>query len=129
MLDRIIEYEPDKKIIGMKNITGNEPCFQGHFPEEAVMPGALILESMAQVAIIFFQLSTSELQQKRFLFGGVKAKFIKPVVPGDVLIIEMSPVKIISTGGIMEGKATVDGTIVTQAELSFSAKEKISSHV
>jgi 3-hydroxyacyl-[acyl-carrier-protein] dehydratase len=129
MLDRIIEYEPGKKIAGIKNVTGNELFFQGHFPEEAVMPGAMILESMAQVAIIFFQLSTAELEQKRFLFGRVKANFTKPVVPGDVLVIEMYPVKIISSGGIMEGKVTVDGTIVTRAELSFSAGEKTSSNV
>jgi len=126
MLDKITEYETDKRIVAIKNISGNDIFFQGHFPEKAVMPGALILEAMAQTTIIFFKLSQTNLQQKQpsYLFGGVKAKFIKPAVPGDVLTIEMTPVKIISTGGIMEGKVRVDGTLVTKAELSFSAKEK-----
>ncbi|MEW5804108.1 MAG: 3-hydroxyacyl-ACP dehydratase FabZ, partial [bacterium] len=124
MLDKVIEYEPEKKITGIKNISGNEVFFQGHFPEEAVMPGALILEAMAQASIVFFKLSYAHLQQSQpsFLFGGVRARFLKPVVPGDVLIIEMTPVKIIRTGGIMDGKVTVDGVVVTQAQLIFSAK-------
>lgn len=130
MLDKITEYVPDKKIIGIKNITGNDIFFQGHFPEKAVMPGALILEAMAQTSIIFFRLSQTNPKEKHpsFLFGGVKAKFIKSVVPGDVLTIEMSPVKIISTGGIMEGKVMVDGEVITKAELSFSAKIRNSRH-
>ena len=129
MLDRITEYMPDKKIIGVKNVTGNAIFFQGHFPEEAVMPGALILEAMAQTAIIYFKLSqNSQENQTPFLFGGVKAKFIKPVLPGDVMTIEMSPVKVISTGGIMEGKVMVDGTLVTKAELSFSTNGRINKH-
>ena len=126
MLDKIIEFEQDKKIVSQKNISGNDIFFQGHFPEKAVMPGALILEAMAQTAIIFFKLSQNNSQEKQspYLFGGLKAKFIKPIVPGDVLTIEMTPVKIISTGGIMEGKVRVNHTIVTKAELSFSAKGK-----
>ena len=124
MLDRITEYEPDIRIVGQKNVTGNEIFFKGHFPDKAIMPGALILEAMAQTCIIFFKLSQSKQEQKPslFLFGGVKAKFKKPVVPGDVLIMEMSPIKIISSGGIMKGLARIDGSIVTTAELSFGVR-------
>ena len=124
MLDRITDYEPEKRIIGMKNVTGNESFFQGHFPEEAIMPGALILEAMAQTAIIFFNLSQSGQDKSghRFLFGGIKAKFFKPVVPGDTLKIEVTPIKVISSGAIVEASAMVDEDMVAKAELSFSAR-------
>ena len=126
MLDKVTEYEEGKKILGVKNITGNEVFFQGHFPNEAIMPGALILEAMAQTALVYFKLSQNDTKthQPPILFAGVKARFLRTVVPGDILKIEMIPVKIISTGGIMEGVAKVNDTIVTKAELTFSAKEK-----
>ncbi|MBN2374025.1 3-hydroxyacyl-ACP dehydratase FabZ [bacterium] len=128
MLDRIIDYEYEKRIVGIKNVTGNETFFQGHFPEEAIMPGALILEAMAQTSLIYFKLSQNNPKKDSastpVLFGGIKAKFIMPVVPGDVLKIEMTPVKVISSGGIMEGKASVDGNVVCKAELCFSAGRK-----
>ncbi|MGA1795527.1 MAG: 3-hydroxyacyl-ACP dehydratase FabZ [bacterium] len=126
MIDKVTDYEEGKKIIGVKNITGNEVFFQGHFPDEAIMPGALILEAMAQTALVYFKLSQNDTKphQSSILFAGVKARFLRPVVPGDVLKIEMTPVKIIRTGGIMEGVAKVNDTIVTKAELTFSAKEK-----
>jgi len=124
MLDRITEYEEDKRIVGIKNITGNEIFFQGHFPEEAIMPGALILEAMAQTAIIFFTFPKSHIakNRKQFLFGTVKAKFLRPVVPGDILKIEITPIKVISSGGMVNAVATVDNELVAKAELSFSAK-------
>ena len=126
MVDRILEYEPDQRIVGIKNITGNEVFFQGHFPEEAIMPGALILEAMAQTALIYFRLSQTDIKptQSPILFAGIKARFLRPVVPGDVLKIEMAPVKIVSTGGIMEGVARVGDALVTKAELTFSTREK-----
>ena len=128
MVDRITEYEPEKRIVGIKNVTGNETFFQGHFPEEAIMPGALILEAMAQTSLVYFKLSQTNPKKNPaatpILFGGIKAKFMRPVVPGDVLNIEMTPVKVISTGGIMEGKASVEGTVVCKAELCFSARKK-----
>ena len=126
MLDRIAEFHPKKKIIGIKNITGNEVFFQGHFPGEAIMPGALILEAMAQIALIYFKLiqGDSNTDRSPILFAGIKARFIKPVVPGDILNIEMAPIKIVSVGGIMEGVAKVDNKVVARAELTFSAKER-----
>ena len=129
MVDRIAEFHARKRIVGIKNITGNEVFFQGHFPGEAIMPGALILEAMAQIALIYFNLthSDSESNISPVLFAGIKARFIKPVVPGDVLKIEMAPIKIISTGGIMEGVAMVENKIVAKAQLSFSAKGRNNS--
>ena len=126
MLDKVIDFELDKRIISIKNITGNEIFFQGHFPEEAIMPGALILEAMAQTALVYFKLSQNNTKplQPPVLFSSIKARFLKPVVPGDILKIEMMPIKIISSGGIMEGVVKVDDTIVTKAELTFSSKEK-----
>lgn len=126
MLDRITEFQAKKRIVGIKNITGNEVFFQGHFPGEAIMPGALILEAMAQIAFIYFKLiqGDSKPDSSPILFAGIKARFIKPVVPGDILNIEMTPIKIVSSGGIMEGVAKVDDTVVAKAELTFSAKEK-----
>ncbi|MGA1871445.1 MAG: 3-hydroxyacyl-ACP dehydratase FabZ [bacterium] len=124
LVDDIIGFEPDTRIVCLKNITYNESFFQGHFPQKPIMPGALILEALAQTCIIFFKLSqaTQERTTSLFLFGGVKAKFKKPVVPGDVLIMEMMPVTIISTGGIMKGCAKVNDEIVTKAELSFALR-------
>jgi len=126
MIDKVVEYVPDRRIVGIKNITGNEVFFQGHFPEEAIMPGALILEAMAQTALIYFRLSQADSKPNPspILFAGIKARFLRPVVPGDVLKIEMAPIKIVSTGGIMEGVAKVGDAVVTKAELTFSAREK-----
>ena len=126
MVDRIAEFQAKKNIVGIKNITGNEVFFQGHFPGEAIMPGALILEAMAQIALMYFKLTQGNSKPDRspILFAGIKARFIKPVVPGDILNIEMVPIKIVSVGGIMEGVAKVDNKVVARAELTFSAKER-----
>ena len=124
MVDRIKAYEEGRQIVSVKNITGNEQFFQGHFPERAVMPGSLIIEAMAQTAIIYFRLSQQDQDEYffPFLFGSVKARFMEPVIPGDVLEIRLPPIKIVSTGGIMKGSAMVEGRVVTKAELSFSAQ-------
>lgn len=124
MIDKIIHCEPEVSVTGVKNVSGNEYFFQGHFPGQAIMPGALILEAMAQTAIIFFRISNSNdsSQNSIFLFGGVKAKFFKPVVPGDVMSITINPIKIISSGAIVESRASVGNDIVAKAELSFSCQ-------
>ncbi|MCH8292070.1 3-hydroxyacyl-ACP dehydratase FabZ [Candidatus Poribacteria bacterium] len=99
MVDRVISLEKGKKAVAIKNITGNEIFFQGHFPNMAVMPGALIIESMAQTAIILFRKSyedddaTLEDEDTLFFFGGAKVRFFKPVVPGDQLQIEVTITK------------------------------------
>ncbi|MCX5666486.1 MAG: 3-hydroxyacyl-ACP dehydratase FabZ [Candidatus Omnitrophica bacterium] len=119
MVDRILE-STDKKIIGLKNVTINEPFFQGHFPGHPIMPGVLILEAMAQVGGVGV-LSLAENQGKLAYFLSIKeAKFRKPVVPGDQLIIEVEIVK--TKVSVMQVRATakVAGEVVTEAEMMFA---------
>ncbi len=126
MIDRVIDIKPGEKVLALKNVSGNESFFQGHFPDDAVMPGALILEAMAQTAIILFSYGNNDKDRsnKLYLFGKVKARFLSPVYPGDQILITMTSVKMISNGGIVEGAAKVDDRIVCKGELSFSVKEK-----
>lgn len=126
MIDRIIEIKAREKAVALKNISGNEGFFQGHFPDLAVMPGALILEAMAQTAIILFSYGNKEeeVSRKVFLFGSVKARFLSPAYPGDQMLIEVTPLKLISTGGVVKGIVKVEDRIVCKGELSFSVKKK-----
>jgi 3-hydroxyacyl-[acyl-carrier-protein] dehydratase len=126
MIDRVIDIKTGEKIVALKNVSGNESFFQGHFPDDAVMPGALILEAMAQAAIILFSYGNHDKDNadKLFLFGKVKGRFLNPVYPGDQILITITPIKMISTGGIVEGEAKVDDRIVCKGELGFSVKEK-----
>jgi 3-hydroxyacyl-[acyl-carrier-protein] dehydratase len=128
MVDRVLELEPGKRAVAIKNITGNEIFFLGHFPNMAVMPGALIIEGMAQASIVLFRKSaeaegiTIDDEKTLFFFGGAKVRFLKPVVPGDQLQFEIIILKSISVGGVVKAEATVDGHKVAYAELSFGAK-------
>jgi len=130
MVDRVLSLETGKRVVAIKNITGNEIFFLGHFPNIAVMPGALIIESMAQTAIILFRKSAEAAgrvfddNQTLFFFGGAKVRFLKPVVPGDQLQIEVTIIKAISVGGMVKAVATVEGQRVAYAELSFGTKNK-----
>ena len=119
LVDRIVEMVPDVRIVGLKNVTINEPFFQGHFPGVPVMPGVLIIEAMAQVGAIFVNDSRSEEERKELIYfmGIDKARFRKPVVPGDQLIFEIIPVKRRANVFKMSGKATVEGTLVAEAEV------------
>ncbi|MBE9520308.1 MAG: 3-hydroxyacyl-ACP dehydratase FabZ [Proteobacteria bacterium] len=119
LVDRIIEAEKAKSIIGLKNVTINEPFFQGHFPSEPVMPGVLILEGMAQIGGILAYHSIPEMVGKKLIyFAGIdKAKFRQPVVPGDQLLIEMKVLKQKGKIWKMAGKAKVNGDLVAEAEL------------
>ena len=119
LVDRIIE-STDKKIVGLKNVTINEPFFQGHFPGHPIMPGVLILEAMAQVGGIG-ALSLPENRGKMAYFLSIKeAKFRKPVVPGDQLIIEVEIMK--KKLSVLQVRATakVAGEVVTEAEMMFA---------
>jgi 3-hydroxyacyl-[acyl-carrier-protein] dehydratase len=130
MVDRVLSLETGKRVVALKNITGNEIFFLGHFPNMAVMPGALIIESMAQTAIILFRKSAEaegrafDDASTLFFFGGAKVRFLKPVLPGDQLQLEVAMVKAISVAGVVKAIAMVDGQCVAQAELSFGAKSK-----
>jgi beta-hydroxyacyl-ACP dehydratase FabZ len=119
LVDRIIELEPEKRIVGLKNVTMNEPFFQGHFPDAPVMPGVLIIESMAQVAGVLIY---RDLPGKKLIyFTGIEnAKFRRPVAPGDQLIIEMKLQRRMNHFGKMAGKATVDGKLAAEAVVQFA---------
>ncbi len=130
MVDRVLALEKDQRAVGIKNITGNDICFLGHFPTMAVMPGALIIEGMAQTAVILFRKSaeldgvTLDDEKTLFFFGGAQVRFSKPVFPGDQLQFDVTLVKSISVGGVVKAVASVDGQTVAKAKLSFGVKAK-----
>lgn len=120
MVDRILELEAGKRAVGIKNVTYNEPFFQGHFPGQPLMPGVLLLEAMAQVGAVAI-LSLPANAGKLGLFGGVdRARFRRQVVPGDVLRIETTILKTKSGIGQGEARITADGERVAEAELLFA---------
>lgn len=117
LVDRILELEPDR-IVGIKNVTVNEPFFQGHFPDFPVMPGVLIVEAMAQVAGVLVLKGIEDRASKLVLLAGIdSAKFRRPVLPGDQLRIEMTVVKKKASVAKMRGVATVDGNVVAEVEV------------
>lgn len=119
LIDRVEELEAGKSIKAKKNVSVNEPFFQGHFPHEPVMPGVLIVEAMAQAGAVAL-LSMEEFKGKIAYFGGIdKAKFRKKVVPGDTLVLEVELTKVRSSAGCGKGIAYVDGKKVAEAELTF----------
>ncbi len=122
MVDRILSLELGKEIVGLKNVTINEPFFQGHFPTRPVMPGVLILEGMAQVGGIMAYYSNPEAIGKKLLFfaGIDKARFRRPVVPGDQLIFTLKLLKEKRSIMVMAASASVDGQVVAEAELMAS---------
>ncbi len=125
MVDKIIELEPNAKAVGIKNVTINEPFFQGHFPENPIMPGVLIVEAMAQVAgVLAFN---SGIQGEAVYFMSIeKAKFRKPVVPGDQLRMEIKVLQQRGNVWKFSGDAIVDGKVASEAEFTAMviAKEK-----
>jgi len=117
LVDRILELEPDR-IVGIKNVTANEPFFTGHFPEFPVMPGVLIVEAMAQVAGVLVLKEIPDRANKLVFLAGIdNAKFRRPVLPGDQLRIEMKVLKRKASVAKMQGQATVDGVVVAEVEV------------
>ena len=115
LVDRIIELRPLERIVGIKQVSANESFFQGHFPGAPVMPGVLVIESMAQVAAVLFYRDETP-GEKLIYFAGIEnAKFRRPVIPGDQLRIEMEVLSRRSNFGKMSGRATVDGKLVAEA--------------
>lgn len=116
LVDKIISIE-EKKIIGIKNVTINEPFFQGHFPGTPIMPGVLVIEAMAQVGALLF-LRMNEHKNKLAYFTGIdKAKFRKPIGPGDQVRLELEVLRMSSRICKMRGRAFVDETLAVEAEL------------
>lgn len=124
LVDTIEELEPGVKALGKKCVSYNEPYFAGHFPQEPVMPGVLIVEALAQVGAVAI-LSLPENKGKTAYFGAINsAKFKKKVVPGDVLMLETEIIKTKGPIGVGSAKAYVDGKLAVQAELTFAIGSK-----
>lgn len=128
LVDRIKELEPDRRIVGIKNVTVNEPFFQGHFPGRPVMPGVLIIEAMAQVGgVLAFKSVAQTGKPVVYLTGIDGAKFRKPVVPGDQLRFEVDVLKKRLPFWKMQAKAFVDNELVCEAEVTAMVTEEKSA--
>ena len=119
LIDRIDELEPGKRAVGCKAVTYNEPFFAGHFPQEPVMPGVLMVEALAQVGAVAI-LSLEDMKGKTAYFGGInKCKFRRKVAPGDKLRLETKIIRRKGPVGIGSAVASVDGEVAVEAELTF----------
>ncbi|MGH9639969.1 MAG: 3-hydroxyacyl-ACP dehydratase FabZ [Bryobacteraceae bacterium] len=128
MVDRVLEITADS-IVGIKNVTFNEPYFTGHFPGFPVMPGVLIIEAMAQVAgLLVAKMAPHTRGRIMFLASVEDAKFRKPVFPGDQLRIEMKMGRLKATVAKMQGRATVDGQVVAEATLMCKLTDRASAN-
>jgi 3-hydroxyacyl-[acyl-carrier-protein] dehydratase len=120
LVDRILSLEPGKRAVGLKNVSANEPHFQGHFPDRPIMPGVLIVEALAQVGAVLM-LQIPENKNKLALFAGIdNCRFRRMVIPGDQLIMEVEVLRTRSAFGKVTAKATVEGKLVTEGELLFT---------
>lgn len=126
LVDRIVELEVPERIVGLKNVTFNEPFFQGHFPSEPVMPGVLIVEAMAQTAgVLAYKAMGEEARDKGvYLMALKEAKFRRPVVPGDQLVLELQVVKRRGQIWVFRGKALVEGKVAAEAEIMATIRER-----
>jgi len=123
LVDRIVDLQPGKGITGIKNVTFNEPFFQGHFPGQPIMPGVLIIEAMAQVAGI--AAFSSGMEGKAVYFMSIeKAKFRRPVVPGDQLRLEIKVLQHRGNVWKFSGAATVDGKLASEADFTAMVTDK-----
>ena len=124
LVDRVTEYEEEKRIVGIKNVTYNEPFFSGHFPHKPVMPGVLIIEAMAQAGGILAFKSFPQKKGQVFFIGIDNARFRKPVIPGDQLQLVVELVKHRREIWIFQGSAFVDGKLVAEARIMATLQEE-----
>lgn len=119
LVDRVVEFEPGKRLVAIKNVTINEPFFQGHFPGYPIMPGVLVVEAMAQAGGILIMSELPDRHSKLVVFTGIeRARFRRPVTPGDQIRFEIEVLAVRSRAGRMEGKAFVDGKLACEATLT-----------
>ena len=126
LIDKVISATPNEELIALKNVTYNEPFFEGHFPNRPVMPGVLIVEALAQASAIMaaYESDTKASENRVYYFTGIdKARFKRPVEPGDQLIFEVKLLRQIKNMWKCEGTAKVDGDVVAQAQLMFTFKD------
>jgi len=125
MIDRVLELDPGKKVVAIKNVTYNEEFFAGHFPGRPIMPGVLIIEAMAQSAIIlFYGYKNTEGKKLSYYLGSVKMRFLAPVFPGEQLKITIEPIKLLSRAAIVSAVARVEDKDVARGEIIISIKEE-----
>jgi beta-hydroxyacyl-ACP dehydratase FabZ len=125
LVDGITELDKEKKIVGIKNVTINEPFFQGHFPGHPVMPGVLIIEAMAQVGAVLMLCDIADRDKKLVYFTGIDgARFRQPVVPGDVLTMTLTVTRLRSRVCRMHGDATVNGVPVAEADIKSAIVDR-----
>ncbi len=125
MVDRIVESEPGKRIVGIKNVTINEPFFQGHFPGHPIMPGVLIVEAMAQVGGMLMMGAVEKAQDKVVYFMSLdRVKFRRPVVPGDQLRLELELLRLRGKTCQMRGEAFVEGAKVAEANMMAAVVDR-----
>ncbi|SHF76807.1 3-hydroxyacyl-ACP dehydratase FabZ [Ornithinibacillus halophilus] len=120
LVDKVLEVEEGKRVVGLKNVTINEPFFQGHFPDYPVMPGVLIIEALAQVGAIAVLGMEANQGKLGFLAGVDKARFKKQVKPGDQLKLEVEIIRVKGPIGKGKGVATVNGEVACEAEIMFA---------
>jgi len=124
LVDRIIELEPGKRAVGIKNVTVNEPFFQGHFPGTPVMPGVLVLEALAQVGGCALLCQEQFQGRLAYLAGIDRVRFKRMVVPGDQLLLKVELTKMKGLIGKAQGEATVDGDLVASGEFMFAIEAR-----
>jgi 3-hydroxyacyl-[acyl-carrier-protein] dehydratase len=118
LVDRITEFVPGERIVGVKQVTVGEPFFQGHFPGAPVMPGVLIVEAMAQVGAVYALQQIEDRDRKLVLFSGIDhARFRRPVVPGDTLVLTVTPLRVGGRIQKMHGEASVGGRLAAEADI------------
>jgi 3-hydroxyacyl-[acyl-carrier-protein] dehydratase len=125
MIDTVVGIEPEKRIQAVKNVTGNELQFMGHFPDKAVMPGTFVVEAIGQAAsILFSKMTGAGLKAGEFLVLGTinSMRFLVPVVPGDRMEIDVKVLKLVQDVALVEGTVTVDGILVATGTLGFARR-------
>lgn len=126
LIDRIVEFESRTRLVAIKNVTINEPFFQGHFPGYPIMPGVLVVEAMAQAGGMIMMHAIPDREKKLVVFTGIeRAKFRRPVTPGDQLRIEVDVISMKLRAGRIEGKALVNGKVVCEATLTCQVVPRV----